>query len=234
MRRSIFGPESQFERYLGYYVASFSVDDYPRRDTSAYVSYAVPGCQVSRYALRGNRTVFFFVFSRSDRLPIGFGELTRQKEVLREEFGGAGWECSEILAVLDTCSDLYFDAVSQIRMDSWSRGRVALVGDACFCPWLLAGQGSALAMTGAYVLAGELKKAGGDYRMAFRRYEELLRPFVLRKQVAAEKFAGSFAPRTKFGIFLRNQVTRLMSVPQVARMARASLLADPLDLPVYS
>jgi 2-polyprenyl-6-methoxyphenol hydroxylase-like FAD-dependent oxidoreductase len=67
---------------------------------------------------------------------------------------------------METCSDLYFDSVSQIRMDTWAQGRVALIGDACFCPSLLAGQGSALSMTGAYVLAGELKKAGGDYHIA--------------------------------------------------------------------
>ena len=118
-------------------------------------------------------------------------------------------------------------------MDTWSQGRVALIGDACFCPSLLAGQGSALAMTGAYVLAGELKKAGGDYHIAFRNYEQLFYPLIIRKQRAAERFSGSFAPKTKFGIFVRNQVIRLMSLPFVANLAMGRLLSDPLTLPVY-
>jgi 2-polyprenyl-6-methoxyphenol hydroxylase-like FAD-dependent oxidoreductase len=234
VRRLLFGPESRFEKYLGYYAASFSVDGYPRRDPNAYVSYAAPGRQVSRYSLRGDRTVFFFAFSADDRLPAGPAELGRQKGILRETFGRDRWECPDILAALDDCSELYFDSVSQIRMGAWSRGRVALVGDACFCPSLLAGQGSALAMTGAYILAGELKKAGGDYQAAFRSYENMLGPFMARKQRAGESFASSFAPKTTFGIFLRNQVTRLMSIPFVANLAMGRLLADPLTLPAYN
>lgn len=131
-------------------------------------------------------------------------------------FGKDGWECPDILRALDCASDLYFDSVSQIRMEVWSHRRVALIGDACFCPSLLAGQGSALAMTGAYILAGELKQAEGDYQKAFRNYENLLWPVIIRKQRAATRFAGSFAPRTRFGLFVRNQVMRLFSVPFVA------------------
>jgi 2-polyprenyl-6-methoxyphenol hydroxylase-like FAD-dependent oxidoreductase len=89
-------------------------------------------------------------------------------------------------------------------------------------------------MTGAYILAGELKKATGDYRAAFRSYENLLRPFMARKQRAGESFAGSFAPKTKLGIFIRNQVTRVMSVPLVADWAMGRLLSDPLKLPTYN
>ncbi len=131
---------------------------------------------------------------------VGQHDLTAQKEILREVFGQDDWECPDILEAMETCSDLYFDSISQIRMDAWSQGRVALIGDACFCPSLLAGQGSALAMVGAYVLAGEMKQADGDYRVAFRNYEQLLHPFIIDKQRAAERFAGSFAPKTKFAM----------------------------------
>ena len=86
--------------------------------------------------------------------------MAAQKALLNAKFGDAGWECPQILAALDESDDLYFDRVSQIRMDAWSKGRVALVGDAAFCVSLLAGQGSALAMAAAYVLAGELGRAG--------------------------------------------------------------------------
>ncbi len=233
VRKLAFGPESRYERYLGYYAASFSVHGYPRRDPRAYVSYAAPGRQVSRYSLRGDRTVFLFVFAKRAKLPEGPHDLEAQKNILREVFAQDRWECPDILDALDASSDLYFDAVSQIRMDAWSQGRVALIGDACFCPSLLAGQGAALAMTAAYILAGELKKADGDYQAAFENYEQVFRPFILRKQRAAERFAGSFAPKTQIGIFLRNQVTRLMSLQFVANLAMGRLLSDSLMLPVY-
>jgi 2-polyprenyl-6-methoxyphenol hydroxylase-like FAD-dependent oxidoreductase len=123
--------------------------------------------------------------------------------------------------------------VSQIMMPSWTAGRVALIGDACSCPSLLAGQGSSLAMAAAYILAGELNKAGGDYRVAFNAYEQMLKPVMIGKQRAAQSFAGSFAPRTSFGIFIRNQVTRLMSQPFVAKLFMGKLLTDPIPLPAY-
>ncbi len=135
---------------------------------------------------------------------------------------------------MESCDDLYFDRVSQIRMDTWSQGRVALVGDAAFCPSLLAGQGSALAMIGAYVLAGELSRAGGLPEEAFRRYERLLHPFMLTKQNAAEKFASSFAPKTRLGLFVRNQVMKVLGIPFVTRRVMSSTLLDRINLPDYS
>jgi 2-polyprenyl-6-methoxyphenol hydroxylase-like FAD-dependent oxidoreductase len=97
-----------------------------------------------------------------------------QKALLREKFGDGKWECSRILDELDRTTDLYFDRVSQIRMECRSQGRIVLLGDAAFCVSLMAGQGAALAMTAAYVLAGELGKANGRHEEAFRDYEKLL------------------------------------------------------------
>jgi 2-polyprenyl-6-methoxyphenol hydroxylase-like FAD-dependent oxidoreductase len=227
----VFGPEDRFGKYLGYYTASFSIDGYPHRDPHIYVGYAVPGRQATRYALHGDRTVVFLVFSRAgSEAP---HDVASQKRMLHDDFGHDGWEVPGFLSALDGATDLYFDAVSQIGMDTWSKGRVALVGDACSCPSLLAGQGSALAMTGAYILAGELKKSDGDYRSAFAAYESLFHPFVAAKQRAAARFAGSFAPKTRFGIFPRNQVTRVMTVPFVADWAMGGLVRDKLTLPGY-
>jgi hypothetical protein len=79
-------------------------------------------------------------------------------------------------------------------------------------------------MTAAYILAGELKEADGDYQTAFRNYENLFWPFVIRKQRAAKRFSRSFAPRTRFGIFARNQVTRLASLPFVTNLAMGRLI----------
>ena len=87
-------------------------------------------------------------------------------EILHARFDDAGWECSQIMEAMEACDSIYFDRVSQIRMERWTEGRLALVGDAAFCPSLLAGEGCALAMTAAFVLAGELYRASGNYREA--------------------------------------------------------------------
>jgi 2-polyprenyl-6-methoxyphenol hydroxylase-like FAD-dependent oxidoreductase len=118
-------------------------------------------------------------------------------------------------------------------MDRWSQGRIGLVGDAAFGPSFLAGQGSALAMIGAYVLAGELGKRNSSPEEALQRYERLLHPFMLAKQNAAEKFASSFAPKTRLGLFLRNQITKLLAIPFVTQRIIGSTLLDRIDLPRY-
>jgi 2-polyprenyl-6-methoxyphenol hydroxylase-like FAD-dependent oxidoreductase len=231
VRAISFGPEQRFVHHLGYCAASFSIEHYPRRDPHAYVGHAAPGRQATRYALRGDRTVVFLVFARHD--PHVPPEPDLQKQLLRAAFGDDGWECADFLAALDSTTDLYLDAVSQIRMNCWSKGRVSLLGDACFCPSLLAGQGASLAMVGAYLLAGELHRAAGDHRVAFAAYEARYRAFMARKQRAAARFATSFAPRTRFGILLRDQVIRLMGVPLIADWAVGGLLRDRLVLPDY-
>ena len=120
-------------------------------------------------------------------------------------------------------------------MDAWSQGRVGLIGDAAFCVSLLAGQGSALAMTAAYVLAEELDRSKGDYRVAYRRYEELLRPYIVSKQNAAVRFASSFAPRTRFGLTIRHLVMNAFRIPMIAKFVIGrDLVADELKLSQYT
>jgi 2-polyprenyl-6-methoxyphenol hydroxylase-like FAD-dependent oxidoreductase len=119
-------------------------------------------------------------------------------------------------------------------MQNWSRGRVALVGDAAFCVSLLAGQGSALAMISSYVLAGELAAGHGQYQLAFGRYETLLRRYIAAKQRAAERFAGAFAPKTRFGLSFRDLVVRAFAFPGLARLAVGRDIADSVKLPEYS
>jgi 2-polyprenyl-6-methoxyphenol hydroxylase-like FAD-dependent oxidoreductase len=233
VRKLVFGSQSGFEKYLGYMVAVFESKGYRPRDEGVYLSFAVPGKQVARYAMRDDRTVFLFVFASAQPPSAAPHDMPAQKAILHRQYDEAGWESAPILQALDRCDDLYFDRVSQIRMDSWSRGRVVLVGDAAFCPSLLAGQGSALAMTAAYVLAGELAKAEGQFQPAFERYETLLRPFMAGKQKAAEQFAGSFAPKTRFGLFLRNQITKAFDWPLVANVVIGNSLLDRLTLPEY-
>ncbi|MGA8688551.1 MAG: FAD-binding domain [Methyloceanibacter sp.] len=233
VRRLVFGPEDRFEKQLGYMIAAFEVRRYRPRDEDVYVIYSKPGRMLGRFALHDDRTLFLFVFAADvDPLPAML-DLPAQKAMLRESFGEGKWECTRILAELDRTQDLYFDRVSQIRTNSWSRGRVALAGDAAFCVSLMAGQGSALAMTAAYVLAGELAKASGQHEVAFGKYEELLRAYIEMKQRGAERFAAAFAPKTRWGLFLRNQVIKAFAIPGLARLAFGRDLIDTLQLPDY-
>jgi 2-polyprenyl-6-methoxyphenol hydroxylase-like FAD-dependent oxidoreductase len=233
VRAATFGPEHCFENYLGYVVAAFEAEGYRPRSEDAYVSFGVPGRQASRFAMRGDRTLILLVFAMKEPPQIAPHDVAAQKALLRQMFGGLGWECPAMLEALQRTDELYFDPVSQIHMPSWHLGRIALVGDAAFCPSLLAGQGSALAMVSAYVLAGELRRSGGDHGTAFARYEGLLRDFIIGKQKAAGKFAGAFAPRTRLGLFARNQVTKIMALPHVAEWALGSSITDRLELPDY-
>jgi 2-polyprenyl-6-methoxyphenol hydroxylase-like FAD-dependent oxidoreductase len=233
VRHIAFGNGSS-EKRLGYYAASFIIDRYPRSNEAVYVCYSTPGKQIARYALRGDRTAFLFVFEAHAQFDTEDLHSSDRKKLLRHIFAEEGWECADVLAALDSCEAFYFVRVSQVRLGRWSSGRVALIGDAAFCPSLLAGEGACLAMTAAYFLAGELKSAGGDHRVAFQRYETAFRPLIERKQRSAERFAKWFAPRTRVGIHVRNMTTRLMSVPALARWLLGGMISDRLALPDYS
>lgn len=237
VRELVFGAQSQFEKYLGHKAAAFEAAGYEPRDGLVYVMYTEVGRQVGRFAMRGDRTMFLFTFADDFIHESGAGDLEAQKALLRKHYGRSGWECPQILKLLDDTNDLYFDRVSQIRMDPrqglWTRGRVTLVGDAAFCASLLAGQGSALAMVAAYILAGELHRAGGDYARAFDRYQERFSPFILKKQDAAPRLANMFAPRSKSAMFLRNQIMNLLTLPWIADFAVGRDLADKIAIPDY-
>lgn len=231
VRQLAFESGAGVERYLGCLVAAAVVDGYRPRDELVYVTYSRPGRSVARFSLCGDRTLFLFVF-RSDqhRDP---GDLGARKALLWHEFGDAGWECKQILAALDDADDLYFDVVSQVRMDGWSTGRVALVGDAAACVSLLAGEGTGLAMTAAYVLAGELVCARQDHRRAFPAYERRMRPFVEGKQAGAQRLLPVFATKTEFGIGFRHLVMRAMNVRPIFDLVVSRSVRDDFDLPDY-
>jgi 2-polyprenyl-6-methoxyphenol hydroxylase-like FAD-dependent oxidoreductase len=233
VRRLAFGPQERFEKPLGYMVAAFETMGYRPRDEGIYVMYGDPGRMVGRVTLRDDRTLFLFVFALDVAALSTPADVFGQKAMLRERFGDRAWELPKILDALDGTNDLYFDRVSQIRMPKWSKDRIALVGDAAYAVSLVAGQGSALAMTGAYVLAGELAKTSGRYVAGFANYEKVLRSFIDTKQRGAERFAGAFAPKTWPGLFLRNQVIRALTIPGIARFAFGRDIVDSLQLPDY-
>jgi 2-polyprenyl-6-methoxyphenol hydroxylase-like FAD-dependent oxidoreductase len=233
VRKLCFGPQELYEKHLGYVVAAFEVEGYRPRDENVYVAHSAPGRQIARFSMRNDRTLFLFVIA-SDFNPVTYPRTTvAQKAFLRRLCQNDGWEVSRILEQLNHTEELYFDRVSQIRMDAWSRGRIALVGDAAFCVSLLAGQGAALAMIGAYILAGELAKAEGNYSRAFEVYEQMLRPFITAKQKVAQRYGGALAPKTKLGIVLRNLVMHATHIPGVAKLAIGRDLTDNLQLPAY-
>jgi 2-polyprenyl-6-methoxyphenol hydroxylase-like FAD-dependent oxidoreductase len=235
VRELMFGPETRFERYLGIKVAAFEVEGYRPRDDLVYVMYPEVGQEVSRFTLRNDRTLFLFTFT--DPESHGPSDLPGQKALLRERFGRSGWECPQILNALDDAHELYFDRVSQIDIGhdvgAWANGRVTLVGDAACCVSLLGGQGSALAMTAAYILAGELGRANGRHEAAFARYQALFGPFVAMKQRVARRFAGTFAPTSKWSLYLRNQLFRALSIPWIADVLVGREFSDRLTLPEY-
>ncbi|MGV0794386.1 FAD-binding domain [Mycolicibacterium sp. XJ1819] len=231
VRGLVFGPERDYEHYLGCKVAACVVDGYRPRDELVYVTYNTPGRQLARFALRGDRTMFLFVW-RAERDTGADGAVLPVKQQLHDEFSGAGWEARQILAAVDDVDDIYFDVVSQIRMDRWSQGRVLLIGDAAGCISLLGGEGTGLAMTEAYVLAGELQRADGDHRRAFTAYEQQLRPFIRDKQAGAERFLGFFATRTRLGLWFRTMAIRSMKIRPLARLFAGSA-ADEFELPDY-
>jgi 2-polyprenyl-6-methoxyphenol hydroxylase-like FAD-dependent oxidoreductase len=236
VRTLAFGPESRFERNLGYHVAAFALPGYRPRDELTYLMHTAPKRQISRMSLRDDMSFFFFVFRDEllDRPPLTASD---QKTALRRIFGGMQWEVPQILSQLDEVDDLYFDGVSQIRMDRWTNGRAALIGDAAACVSFLAGEGTGLAMTEAYILAGELHRAQGNIAQAFQAYESMLHPFLLQKQNSAQRIAGFFAPKNRWALFLHDLAIKACSIPWfgpklIGRGLRRAV-KDDFNLPDY-
>ena len=231
VRRLAFGPEQEFEKYLGMVVAAFDVKGYRPRDEGIAIMHAEVGFQVMRLALRDDVTMFLLAARYAGSVPT---EMAGQQALLRERLRGAGWDTSAILDLMPQARTFYFDRVSQIRMPSWTRGRVALVGDAAACPSLLAGQGSALAMVESYVLAAELARTNGDYATAFAGYEQRLGGVLRAKQDAAVGLGLAFAPRSALQLLIRNTMMRLIALPHVADLAIGKSLRDAIELPTFA
>jgi 2-polyprenyl-6-methoxyphenol hydroxylase-like FAD-dependent oxidoreductase len=233
VRRLAFGPDEAFVNSLGCHVASFEVPGYRPRDDRIYVAHTAPGRYVARFPVR-NDTTLFFVLLRDEHLA---GTMPRndaeRRAALATALGGMGWECPAIVAALGRTHGIYFDAISQVRMDTWSRGRVVLAGDAASCPSLIAGTGAGFAMAQAYVLAGELKRSPDDLPQALANYQARLKAFVTGKQRHAEGLVGSFVPRTALGVRARDAATLLMRLPLFPRLLMGRYLRDTLELPDY-
>ena len=232
VRRLAFGPDQQFARYQNMVVSVFDVAGYRPRDELVAIMHAEVGFQAVRVSLRDDVTMVVFTVRHDGSVPLD--SVADQQELLRERLTAAGWETPALIEAMPQAKNFYFDGVSQIQMPSWTRGRVALVGDAAACPSLLAGQGSALAMIESYVLAAELARADGDHGLAFARYQERLTPFLQSKQAAARGLGVAFAPRDRLQLLVRNTVMRLMGLPKVADLAMGRSFHDAIELPAFA
>ncbi len=234
VRQIAFGPDSHFEYPMGCHVASFEVSGYRPRNDNLYVAHTAPGRYIARFPIRDDKTLFFMLL-RDEYLPgtVPTSEPER-KAALTNAFSDMGWECPAILSALEHVDGVYFDSISQIRMDAWTKGRVALVGDAAACPSLIAGEGAGLALAAAYVLAGEIHKHGADLDLALARYQGRLRPYAARKQKYAESLVPSFVPRTAHGVSVRDFATLLMRLPVFPRLLMGRYFHDEMELPDYA
>ncbi|AXB42564.1 FAD-dependent monooxygenase [Amycolatopsis albispora] len=212
VRALAFGPESRFIRFLGYYVAGFEMPNFLGLDHTGLM-YNVPGLGVN-VGSAGGKTDGGFVFP-SEELDYDRRDLDAQKQLVARRCAGAGWEVPRLLEAMWAAPEMYFDSISQVRMPSFQRGRVALVGDAGYGA-TLGGLGTGTAMVGAYVLAGELAVAHGDHRVAFPRYEERMRGYAEGCQKLAEGAGPFLAPPTRFKIWQRNQMYKALSWRRLA------------------
>lgn len=229
VRDLTFGHESQFARFLGLYVAAFHV---PSR------GFAI-GREVKLYE-ETDRAAFLYPLSeqRLDatmafRHPEIHVPHAQRIDLLRSIYRGNGWIMPQIIDAYAGDEPVYFDSATQIVMPQWHKGRVALVGDACGCLTLLAGQGSHMAMAGAYVLAQELARQP-DHQAAFAAYQDFLKPAVDKRQRDAVRFVDLFVPTAKSRPWLRRLTLRVFFSPLVLRFALGlfgskSVLAGRVD-----
>ncbi|UDL90985.1 FAD-dependent monooxygenase [Mesorhizobium sp. PAMC28654] len=221
VRRLAFGPESDFVDHMGLYIATLHLDSAERGNE--VVVYNTPGTAISIHPSTGHALVAFLFHSPAEP---GFDhrDIARHKRILEARFAHGSWRTRELIDRVRAADDLYFDSVSQVHLDQWWRGRVVLLGDAASSLSLF-GEGSTLAMAGAFTLAEELAANPGDHRTAFRNYEARHRILVAPKQRGSWQAAALLVPRTRLGISARNLATRLWPLGAAA----AWLLVSPHD-----
>lgn len=185
IRNLVFGDESQFLHDLGVYVSVYTIPNFLKLDRWE-IEYHEPKRFINVYSTRGDKDAkanFAFPSGSSSFDP---RNTKQQQKILEEAFANVGWEASNLIAAMKESPDFYFDIAAQIQMPHWSKGRVALVGDAGYAVSPLSGQGTSCALIGAYVLACELAEAQGDYVTAYSSYEKLLQSFVTKNQEIAQ------------------------------------------------
>src|SRR5262249_37119362 len=152
--------------------------------------YSLPGKTIGMYNSPNTTEAKALFLFQSPPLRYDPHNIAVQKNILIDALGNEqGWQIPRLMKEVEKAQDFYFDSVSQIHMPTWSRGRITLVGDAAYAPSLASGQGTSLALVGAYVLAGELYATRGDYHKAYATYEQEMRDFVRVNQKLGESTA---------------------------------------------
>ncbi|MCA2318798.1 FAD-dependent monooxygenase [Mycobacterium intracellulare] len=211
VRRLTFGEEAGLTRFLGGYLSVLSA---PKALVRAGEMVGHVG--VGRFAgiytadhLDDARVVF--LFHRREEPDYDHRDVLRQKELLRDAFTGMHDQVDGWLAEIERTPTFYFDSITQLRTDRWSRRRVTLVGDAGYCPGPAVGGSTSLAVLGAYVLAGELARADGDHLRAFAAYELQMREPVHRSRSFARGAAKGIIPGSRAGVWALTRGAQLIS-----------------------
>jgi 2-polyprenyl-6-methoxyphenol hydroxylase-like FAD-dependent oxidoreductase len=229
-REMVFGPEEPFHRYLGYCFAVFTM-----RNTFGLshetVMWNTPGRAAALYATGDDDVHAFLTFARPEPPFDAFPSPEAQRKLVASVFADAGWEVPGMLAAMRDADDVFFDAVAQIRMPRWSSGRVAVVGDAAYAPSFLTGQGTSLALVGAYMLAHSL--ADRDHAAGFAAYEQDTREFVTLNQGLVGEGGATLFPATAEALRQRNdRLRKLTAMPSSAGRPAHSALTLPELTPV--
>jgi 2-polyprenyl-6-methoxyphenol hydroxylase-like FAD-dependent oxidoreductase len=229
VRWQVFGDESQHLRDLGMYLGVYSVPNYLQLDRME-AQYSEVGRIAQLWCTRDDANAkACFGFAAKGR-QIDLRDRARQEEALRTVYADVEWEVPRLLELMPQASDWYFDIAAQVDMAEWARGRVVLVGDAAYCASPLSGQGSSLALIGAYVLAGELAAASGDHEAAFAEYDRVMRPFIAVNQALGIQSAQvmtqdtTSAPVELSGSEIESMIDR--STHRIADAANAITLKD--------
>lgn len=185
VRRLVFGPEENVIERLGTHAAIFTVPNFLDLDHWQMWHYG-DSTMAGIYSARHNAEARAMLGFMDPELRIDYRDAEAQFAELERRMAGEGWVRPQLLEYMRTAPDFYFDEMSQIKMDRWSHGRVVLVGDAGYCCSPLSGQGTSVALLGAYILAGELKSATSDgtadHARGFANYHREFADYVQRNQ----------------------------------------------------
>ncbi|MGO4859066.1 FAD-dependent monooxygenase [Arthrobacter sp. 2MCAF14] len=204
VRTLVFGPETGFVHHLGLYIATLWLGR-PAADPTTILMYNAPGRSLTVHPARGSAGAAF-IFRGPARPGLGHRDLDAHKRIVLDAYDGDGWQppvLPELLERLRAAQDMFFDSISQVRLPTWSHGRVTLLGDAASCVSLF-GDGSSLAMIGAATLAETLAANSDDHATAFRAYEIRHRKVSRARQRGHVLAAALLVPATQTGITVRN------------------------------
>lgn len=224
VRSLVFGPEREFAHHLGGYLAAFTLPNVRDLEGRMVVRTEVDRMAGMYPVWQTGQARAVFLFRHAGPLTFDHRDVEQQKALLRAAFRDGTGDVPRLLAAADTADDFYLDAISQIRMSTWSRGRVTLVGDAGYSPGPAVGGGTTLAVVGAYVLAQALAEAGGS-PAAFAAYEREIGRYVLECRALGPAIMRSLVPRSRAGVallaafahtvpHLPHRLTRLLAAAQ--------------------